>query len=182
RHRGGAAERRTRKLLHSVASGGQEPHKLTNAIELAAHNLAERVAELLHGRLHLHDNYLIGQRTEVARHDERVVEGDNAGHRFGYGALDLLVRWQHAIPAIGSDGAGRAATPLDSADYHDTLEPLLRRLVLQTLDDRDRVVAQILNHDVIRPRRCLQAVGHLDPDRVITQVAVSDPGDDDAQS
>src|SRR5262245_14836853 len=140
-HRGGAAERRTRKLLYSVASGGQEPHKLADAIELAANYLAERVAELLHRRFHLHDNHLVGQRTKVARHHERVVEGDDASHRFRYGALDLLVRWQHAIPAVGSDGAGRAATALDGADDHGTLEPLLGRLVLQTLDDRDRVVA-----------------------------------------
>src|SRR5262249_12921510 len=160
--------------------GRQEAYQLANAIELTADDFAECVAELLHGRLDLHDDHIVGQRPEVARHDERIVQRYDAGHRFGHRAMNLVGGRQDAVPAIRGDGAGLAA-PLYRADDDGPLEPLFGRLVFETLNDRDGVVAQVLHHDVIGPRRLLQSIGDLDADRVIAEVTIADTGDDHAQ-
>ena len=76
---------------------------------------------------------------------------------------------------------GRLAA-LDRADHDGPLETPLRRLVLQALHDGDRVVAEVLHHDVVRPGAHRETVGDLDADRVIAQVAIPDAGDDDAHA
>src|SRR5262249_48721317 len=116
--------------------------------------------ELLNARLYLDDHYLIGQTTEVARDHERVIEGDDASHRLRDRALNIFVVRQDAIPAICRHRTRGPAPTLHCGHYHRSREAPLQWLVLQSLNDGDRVVAEVLHHHVIAPGTLEETIGH----------------------
>src|SRR5262249_32013772 len=145
------------------------PHgrELTTSIDPPNLMLAEVLSEFPNPLLYLDDHYLIGQTTEVARDHERVVEGDDASHRLRDRALNLFVVRQDAIPAVRRHCARGSVPTLYCGHHHRSREAPLRRFVLQSLHDGDRVVAEVLHHHVIPPGTLEKTIGHDHADGVI---------------
>ena len=78
---------------------GHGHREVAHLVDHLGHGFAEVFAELLCTRLHFDDHHLVGQAAEVARHHKRVVERDDAGHRLGHRALNLLVVRQDTHPS-----------------------------------------------------------------------------------
>ena len=88
---------------------------------------------------------------------QRVVERDHAGHGLGHRALDLVSAGSAPSHRYAVTVPGAAARALDARHAHGAVESPPGRIVLEALDDGDRVVAQVLDDDVVagqsRPAR-----------------------------
>src|SRR5262249_31032610 len=89
---------------------------------------------------------------------------------------------QRAVPAENGEGAGGAARPLCGADQNDALEGMIRRFVLEPLDDGDRVIAHVLDRDMRGPRGQRQAIGDHHADGVVPKIAIADAADECAHA
>src|SRR6185295_19879860 len=105
---------------------------------------------------------------------------DHAGHGLGHGALNLLVTGEHAIPPVRRHGARGSIASLHRSHHDGPLEAPVLRFVLQALHHRDRVIAQVLDHDVLGPVAGGETIGDRHPDRMVAKISVANTGYDDA--
>ena len=159
----------------------QPPDQRTGGPDRSAHCCAEVGAECVIDRFDFDDRHREGKDVEVSGNHHGILQRDDPGDGFNDRLLHLVVRRQYTIPSIRADRAGRSE-PLDGCDQNGSIEAVFRSFTLEPLDDGDRVVARIFDHDIRTEIVRRQAIDDLEWGRVIPEVAVAHRSDERAHS